>query len=116
MADKGFIILDLMSKNMFLNLPTFLANKKQFAKEEATFSRKIAARRIHVEGPIEWIRNYKILHTLTASLRPFANNIVQVCSVLVSLQSPIISRVLEMDYVLNIGFVIRYVFLVLFGK
>ncbi len=95
MADKGFLIYDLLPKNVFLNLPAFLAGKTQLTKEEAAFSRKIASCRIHVERAIERMRNYKILHTITAPLRPFVNKIVQVCATLVDLQSPIIAGVLQ---------------------
>ena len=41
LADKGFMIHDLVPKDVFLNLPPFLARKSQFTKEEAIFCRKI---------------------------------------------------------------------------
>ena len=80
---------------MFLNLPAFLVGKTQLTKEEAAFSCKIASCRIHVERAIERMRNFKILNTITAPLRPFVDKIVQVCATLVDLQSPIIAGIFE---------------------
>ena len=52
LADKGFVIHDLLPKNVFLNLPAFLSSKTQFTVEEPVYSRKIASCRIHVERAI----------------------------------------------------------------
>ena len=38
-ADKGFVIHDLLPKNVFLNLHAFLSSKTQFTVEEAVYSR-----------------------------------------------------------------------------
>ena len=95
LADKGFLIHDLLPKNIFLNLPAFLCGKTQFTKEEAVFSRKIAGCRIHVERAIYRLRSYKILDYVNIPLRPFIDKITQVCAVLVNLQSPIIANVFE---------------------
>ena len=71
LADKGFLIHDLLPNNIYLNLPAFLSGKTQFTKNEAIFSRKIAGCRIHVERAIERLRNYKILDNTDSRLRPF---------------------------------------------
>ena len=84
LADKGFLIHDLLPKNIFLNLPAFLCGKTQFTKEEAVFSRKIAGCRIHVERAIQRPRSYKILDYVNTPLRPFIDKITQVCAVLVN--------------------------------
>ena len=97
LADKGFVIHDLLPKNLFLNLPAFFCGKTQFTQEEAVFSRKISSCRIYVERAIERLRNYKILDFLNAPLRPFADKIVQVCAVFVNLQTPIIAGIFQ-DY------------------
>jgi len=93
LADKGFLIHDLLPKNIFLNLPAFLSGKTQFTKEEAIFSRKVAGCRIHVERAIQRLKTYKILDYVNTPLRPFIDKIVQVCAVLVNLQSPIIANI-----------------------
>ncbi|XP_065057293.1 uncharacterized protein LOC135685315 [Rhopilema esculentum] len=101
LADKGFMIHDLVPKGIFLNLPPFLSGKKQFSKEEAMFCKKIASQRIHVERAIERLRNYKILNLITTNLRPWCNKLVQTCAALVNLQSAIINGVFD-----------KYIFLV----
>ena len=103
LADKGFLIHDLLPNNVYLNLPAFLSGKTQFTKNEAIFSRKIAGCRIHVERAIERLRNYKILDNTDSRLRPFLSKIVQVWAVLVNFQSPIISGVLD-NYVKSTSF------------
>ena len=85
MADKGFLIHDVMPQGTFLNLPAFLSGKAKFTKEEAVFSRNISRARIHVERAIERLRNYTIIQTLTTNMRPLASVIVQVCAALVNL-------------------------------
>ena len=90
LADKGFLIHDLLPKNIFLNLPAFLCGKSQLTKEEAVFSRKTSGCRIHVERAIERLRNYEILDLISQPLQPFADKIIQVWAVLVNFQPPII--------------------------
>ena len=93
LADKGFLLHDILPQGVLLNLPAFLSSKKQFTKAEAIFSRKIARSRTHVERAIERLRNYKIIDTISTNLRPFSTLLVRACSALVNLQSPIISGV-----------------------
>ena len=95
LADKGFLIHDIMPHGVFLNLPAFLRGKKQFTK--AIFSRKIARSRIHVERAIERMRNYAILTKVAAKERWYCDVIVQVCGALVNMQSPLIQGVFEID-------------------
>ena len=95
LADKGFMIHDLIPKEISLNLPPFLSGKKCLSKEEAMFCKKIASQRIHVERAIERLRNYKILNLISANLRTFCNKLVQSCAALVNLQTPIISGVFD---------------------
>ena len=95
LADKGFVIHDLLPKNVFLNLPAFLSSKTQFTVEEAVYSRKIASCRIHVERAIERLRKYKILRYMGTHLCPFADKIVQVCAALMDLQTPIIASIFQ---------------------
>lgn len=95
LADKGFLIYDLLPRDVYLNVPSFLSARKQFTKEEAVFTRRIARSRIHVERGIERMRNYKILHCISAPMRPYIDKIVQVCAALVNFQSPTIAGVFD---------------------
>ena len=97
LADKGFLLHDIIPQGVFLNLPAFLRGKDKFTRAEAIFSRKIARSRIHVERAIERLRNYKILEKISARQRWYCDIIVQVCSALVNLQSPIIESIFDLE-------------------
>ena len=55
-----------------------------------------------MERAIERLRTYKILRYIDAPLRPFADKIIQVCAVLVNLQSPIIAGIFQ-EYIDMLG-------------
>ena len=95
LADKGFLLHDIIPNGVFLNLPAFLRGKQKFTKAEAVFSRKIARCRIHVELAIERMRNFKIMEKISAKERWYCDTIVQVCGVLVNLQTPIIKGIFD---------------------
>ena len=95
LADKGFLLHDILPQGVSLNLPAFLSGKERFSKAEAILSRKISRSRIHVERAIERLRNFKILQALETNQRQLANKIVQVCAALVNLQSPVISGIFK---------------------
>ena len=106
LADKGFLLHDLIPKDVFLNLPAFLRGKDKFTRAEAIFSREIARSRIHVERAIERLRNYRILDKISARQRSYCDVIVQVCSALVNLQSPIIGHIFEGEREKDIDFLV----------
>ncbi|XP_052224934.1 uncharacterized protein LOC127840563 [Dreissena polymorpha] len=61
MADKGFLISDLVStRGATLNIPPFLSKRDQFTKEEVEETQEIARVRIHVERAIRRIKEYHI--------------------------------------------------------
>ena len=53
MADRGFLIEDLLPKNVSLNMPPFLKEREQLEPIEIVETRRIASVRIHVERAIE---------------------------------------------------------------
>ena len=62
MADRGFLIQDLFcSKNVRVNIPTFLKGKSQLEPEDVIGDRRISSKRIHVERVIGLGKTYKIL-------------------------------------------------------
>ena len=64
MADKGFdIAYDVMLKGAKLNIPPFASRNQQMSKKKVICTRKIASLRIHVEGAIGRIKQYRILCT-----------------------------------------------------
>ena len=85
LADKGFLLHNIIPQGVFLNLPAFLQGKDKFTQAEAIFSRKIARSRIRVGHAIERMQNYKILEKISTKQRWHCDAIVQVCAALVNL-------------------------------
>lgn len=99
LADKGFLISDILPPGVSLNIPPFLM-KSQFSPEEVKQTMLIAKGRIHVERAIARIKNFKILSYIPASLRPYSSIVFQVCGFLTTLNYPLIKEVEELygDY------------------
>jgi len=95
LADKGFVIGDLMPPGVSVNVPPFHV-RSQFTKEEVMLTTRIARARIHVERAIERVKNFKILAHIPAHYRPLARKIFQLCAVLVNMQTPIIEEIREL--------------------
>ena len=97
MADKGFVIDDLLSekvgaKNVMLNIPPFLESKGQFSEEEVLATREIAAERIHVERAINRIKNFHIFDVLIhMNMTGSVNQIWAVCAMLTDFQNSVLS-------------------------
>lgn len=91
-ADKGFLIAELLPPGVALNLPPFLYNS-QFTEEEAVMTRTIARARIHVERAINRIKSHKILNMIPEHLIPHASVVFQVCAALTNLRFPLIKEV-----------------------
>ncbi|XP_031334826.1 uncharacterized protein LOC116164746 [Photinus pyralis] len=94
LADKGFLIADLLPPGVSLNIPPFLMNR-QFTPEEIKQTMAIAKARIHVERAIQRIKIYKVLHFIPAALRPYSSDIFKVCACLANMNYPLIKEVEE---------------------
>jgi len=92
MADKGFVMQDLLPSGVSLNVPPFLKNHR-FTKEEAQLTTTIARARIHVERAIARIKTHHILRFIPKHYRNLATKIFQVCACLVNMQAPILKEV-----------------------
>ena len=92
LADKGFLIQDLMPQGVTLNLPPFLTTG-QFTRAQCTMTATIARARIHVERAIQRIKRYDILNFIPVHYRSKASKIFQVCCCLVNLQNPLLKEV-----------------------
>ena len=90
MADRGFLIEDILPEGVSLNIPPFLDGHEQFDPHELVQTRRIASVRIHVERAIERVKNYRILSFLPATLCPIAQHIVFVCCFLTVLMEPLL--------------------------
>lgn len=92
LADKGFLISDVLPEGVSLNVPPFLTTS-QFTREQVIRTRTIARSRIHVERAIRRIKTYSILSMVPATLIPHASVVFQVCVALTNLQFPLIKEV-----------------------
>ncbi|XDV43509.1 hypothetical protein PO909_011982 [Leuciscus waleckii] len=91
MADRGFLIRDLLyERQVNLIIPHF-ANQTQLTEEKVTCSRRIANVRIHVERAIRRLKVYKVLsQTLPITLMPKIDKILRICAALVNLHGDLI--------------------------
>lgn len=92
LADKGFLIRDLLPSGVSLNIPPFL-NTAQFTPAQIKQTESIARARIHVERAIQRMKVFKILNFMPHSLFPFGKMIFQVIGALTNLQNPLIEEI-----------------------
>ena len=87
LADKGFLIQDIVPKGVSVNIPPFLKNGK-FTPSEIKATKNIAKCRIHVEWANARLKDFKILSFVPPYLRCHADKVLQLCAALVNLQFP----------------------------
>nr|CAI5817819.1 unnamed protein product [Callosobruchus analis] len=92
LADKGFLIADILPQGVSLNVPPFLTTW-QFTPQQVVQTRTIACARIHVERAIGRMKCFLILNSIPQNLLPQATKIFQVCGALTNLQFPLIAEV-----------------------
>jgi hypothetical protein len=90
LADKGFLIRDILPPGVTLNIPSFLSSSRQFTDAQVVSNRAISRARIHVERAIQRVKEYNILDCIPSHHRPIATRIFQLCCALVNLQNKII--------------------------
>ena len=91
LADKGFLVADILPAGVSINVPPFLEHGK-FTKSEIIATKQIANCRIHVERANARIKDFKILSYIPAKLRSHAGKIVQLVAALVNFQFPLIKK------------------------
>ena len=91
MADKGFVINDLLQPSMCsLIIPPFLSSYSQFTQDEVIATKSIANRRVHIERAIRRVKEYHIFdRTLPLNLVGCANQIWTICSLLTNFNGPL---------------------------
>ncbi|KAE9522602.1 hypothetical protein AGLY_017024, partial [Aphis glycines] len=92
LADKGFLIRDILPNGVHLNIPPFL-NTPQFTKEQICLTETIARARIRVERAIHRIKCYRILNHIPTLLLPHSDCIFKVVSALTNLKFPLIKEI-----------------------
>ena len=92
LADKGFLIQDIVPKGVSVNIPPFLQHGK-FTESEAKVTKSIAKCRIHVERANARLKDFKILTFVPPPyLRCYMDKVFQLCAALVNLQFPLIKE------------------------
>ncbi|KAM7306140.1 uncharacterized protein ISCGN_009881 [Ixodes scapularis] len=93
MADKGFLISELLAKiNVQLNIPPFLG-QGTFTETQVKETESIASLRIHVERRIQRIKSFHIFdRAIPLSLGPVVNEIWTICTILTNFQSPLLRQ------------------------
>ena len=92
MADKGFLISDLLSPlQCYLVTPNFLARKKQFSSAEAQHNKMLSNLRVHVERANRRFKEYHLFDTpVPLALAGSVNQLWCVACLLSNFQGPII--------------------------
>ena len=92
MADKGFLIQDLLTPiGVRLNVPPLLNSKRQMPADDVLLTKKIAQLRVHVERAIGRIKEYRILHnTLPATMWDSINEVIYVCCMMTNFSPPLV--------------------------
>lgn len=92
LADKRFLIPDIVPGGVSVNIPPFL-NKGKFIESEARATKEVACNHIHVDMASARIKDFLILNMIPSHLRSSANVLVHVCCALVNLQQPLIKKI-----------------------
>lgn len=97
LANKGFLIADVVPEGVTVNIPPFLVNQ-QFTPLQVTTTRNIARARIHVERANACLKNYGIVEFFPRSLFHRASMIVQACAGLINFQNPLLKEMEQNFY------------------
>ncbi|XP_067023274.1 uncharacterized protein [Acropora muricata] len=91
LADKGFLIQDIVPNGVSVNIPPFLEHGR-FTESEAKVTKSIARCRIHVERANARLKDFKILSFVPPYLRSYVDTVFQLCAAIVNLQFPLIKE------------------------
>ncbi|KAJ6639485.1 hypothetical protein Bhyg_12231 [Pseudolycoriella hygida] len=94
LADKGFVIRDILPNDVHLNVPPFLTSL-QFTRQQVLETERIARARVHVERCMNRIKNFRLVRYIPAELFNLSTPIFQVCVALTNFQYPIIREVAD---------------------
>jgi len=94
LADKGFLIGDLLPSGVSLNIPPFRTTPP-FTPSQVEDTLCIAQSRIHVERAIRCGKTFRILDFIPRQYVAYASLIFQLCFVLTNFKTPLIAEVKE---------------------
>ena len=91
LADKGFLIQDILPNGVSVNIPPFL-NSGTFTESEAKATKAVGKCHIHVERANARLKDCRILSFIPSYLHCYADILLQLCAALVNLQFPLIEE------------------------
>ena len=91
LADKGFLIQDIVPSGVSVNIPPFLEHGK-FTESEVKVTKSIARCRIRVERANARLKDFKILGFVPPYLRSYIDKVFQLCAAIVNLKFPLIKE------------------------
>lgn len=94
LADKGFLVNDLLPPGVSLNIPSFL-NDSGFTEDKIFENRSKSRARIHIERINSRIKRFLICTHIPHKLFSSCDIIVQTCCALVNLQNPVMNECTE---------------------
>lgn len=94
LADKGFLISDLMSLETFLNIAPFLRSPQFTVNYSQVIfflkTKSIARARIHAERVMVGLKKFKMLTHIPKALYTKSSLAFQLCAALLNFQNPLI--------------------------
>lgn len=91
LADKGFLIQDIVRNGVSVNIPPFFEHRR-FTDSETKVTKSIARCRIHVEMANARLKDFKILSFVPPYFRSYVDTVFQLCADTVNLQFPLIQE------------------------
>ena len=92
LADKSFLIADIVPPGVSVNIPRFLYNGK-FYESEIKLTKTIARCRIHVERANARLKDFKIPTFIPPYLRYYTEKVLKLCAGLINLQNSLIKEI-----------------------
>ena len=107
LADKGFIISDILPPGVSLNIPSFLYDP-QFTEDKVYENRSKSRARIHIEQINSRLKRFLICTHIPHKLFSSCDAIVQTCCALINLQNPVMSECTEFFKILGSKWWLQY--------
>jgi hypothetical protein len=91
LADKGFLLHDVMPDGVSLVTPDYLVNE-QFTVQQVNRNKQISSARVHVERAIQRMRVFRIISLLPPYLRVRSSVLLKVAGFLANCMPPLMQE------------------------
>ena len=91
MADKGFLVADLLPPDVGLNIPPLISSKRQMTLSEFDRTQQVAGPRIVIEMVNEQLKNFRVLQgVLPLSEAHLIEQMIFICTAFTNLYDPLL--------------------------